>query len=287
MNKWWSDQNTPITQQPVPIANQEQLMGFEEVAFKSPEELVSETDRATAHQPNFKQENDQGEEGERGEEDDLVVTGGLTRGLHIRRRNSEKLLTAKAEKANQKPVPIANQEQLMGFEEVAFKSPEELVSETDRATAHQPNFKQENDQGEEGERGEEDDLVVTGGLTRGLHIRRRNSEKLLTAKAEKANQKRGRPFAKQSELRVNSFDFVIDQAREIEANAAMAELIQSSIRCGCLDIGGVQLRANDSVSRQGTFAEEIELQDLETGRVRAPMRKETVRSQSTAKCKLM
>ncbi|KAM3415351.1 hypothetical protein BST61_g8880 [Cercospora zeina] len=160
----------------------------------------------------------------------------------------------------QQSVPIAKSEPLMSFEEVALDSPEEPVSKINSATEHQANYSQENDRRDDEEQGEEDDLVVTEELTR-----------------------------------VNSFDFVINQVREMEADAAMADLVQNSIRYEPWGIEAVHVRANGSVSRQGApgrapcFTEEIELRDLEAGRVRAPTRKETVKSQSTssAMCKIM
>ncbi|PPJ53623.1 hypothetical protein CBER1_00867 [Cercospora berteroae] len=157
----------------------------------------------------------------------------------------------------QKPVQFASTAYLMGFEEVGLGSPKEQVSRTDGATDHQAHTEQQQE-----EDFEEEDLIITEELTR-----------------------------------VNSFDFVINEARDREANAAMKELIQNSVRYERTELTTVQPCVNGdrtSVKRYTPrdtaphYGEEIEMQDLdlEAG-VYAPRKRKQAAESTSAICELM
>ncbi|PIB02266.1 hypothetical protein CB0940_01395 [Cercospora beticola] len=163
----------------------------------------------------------------------------------------------------QKPVRIASTAYLMGFEEVGLRSPTEQVSRTDDTTDHQANTDKQQEEEEE----EEEDLIITEELTR-----------------------------------VNSFDFVINEALDREANAAMHELIQNSVKYERTELTAVQPCVNGdrtSIKRYGPqdraphYVEDIELQDLdpEAGVFAPRKRKQAAKSKSestaSAICELM
>lgn len=162
----------------------------------------------------------------------------------------------------QQPVQIASTAYLMGFEEVALGSPKELVSRTNDATDHQANTDKQQEEDEE-----EEDLIITEELTR-----------------------------------VNSFDFVINEARNREANAAMHELIQNSVKYERTELTPVQpcvhgdwtsVKRYAMQDRAPQFTEEIEMQnlDLEAGVYAPRKRKQAAKSKSestaSAICELM
>ncbi|GIZ39605.1 hypothetical protein CKM354_000298400 [Cercospora kikuchii] len=173
----------------------------------------------------------------------------------------------------QQPVRTASTAYLMGFEEVALSSPKELVSQTNSATNHKAKVnterKTDKQQDAEEEDEQEEDLIVTEELTS-----------------------------------VNSFDFVINEARNRESNAAMNELIQNSVNYERTELTAVQPCVNGdrtSVKRYATrdrapqFPEEIEMQDLdldlEAGVYAPRKRKQAVKAKSesttSAICELM